>query len=178
MSKAASAIPVSTAPNAYRLLKDVIQAIREEPSRLFMMAWATYVDGELVWSSPSLEPEYTREEPEYTRDYTQARELPVPACGTVLCISGWITQMAYHAIPRLRSYIPDLAYYAVLGPDWELHSSTCQMKWQLHGIFYSTRFSTERVLEKLESFMREHKQFLLNRKLDPAELREKYPLFM
>lgn len=73
-------IPQSDAQNVYDLLKDVKQAILEEPRRANMNHVATVVGTQaLSWTNPR------------TR---KALRVPAPSCGTVGCFAGWTMMLA------------------------------------------------------------------------------------
>jgi hypothetical protein len=67
MSADLSKLPTTTAATLHELLDDVVRAIEAEPRRLDMSDWVEF------------DPEM--DEP--------------PACGTVACIGGWMTILAY-----------------------------------------------------------------------------------
>lgn len=61
--------PISTAKNSYTLLDDVKKVVLEEPRRVWMDNWKANID--------------------YVCKMTGAKK--GPACGTIGCISGWVT---------------------------------------------------------------------------------------
>lgn len=71
--KKGSKLPYSDAKTAYGLLTDVIRAILEEPKRIWMENWL--LDGDSA------------------QTFCAARGKKAPACGTIGCISGWITTL-------------------------------------------------------------------------------------
>jgi hypothetical protein len=82
----ASAIPVSTATNAYDLLTEIRALIREEPKRYNQFIW------------------HARVTP-LARIIYHGRESTAPACGTIGCVAGWVVTLkegpdvAYPAVP-------------------------------------------------------------------------------
>lgn len=101
-------IPHSHASNSYELLEDVCRVIVEEPKRFFWGAWFKDLDGD-----------YVRE---YGPKTWQDRNFK-PACGTVACVSGWISLITE---PTLKGFDERVAEYnfkwfpAVLRNDLDL----------------------------------------------------------
>lgn len=75
-----SKVPYSDAKTAYTLLSDVIRTILEEPKRVHMDNWLLQGEG--------------------VKDFLYRKgvlDIGGPACGTIGCISGWITTLKPNA---------------------------------------------------------------------------------
>lgn len=153
-----SLLPQSKATNAYQLLADVIECIKQEPKRLDMNVWreenGTNVDSSWV-------------------DWRQKANWP--ACGTIGCVGGWTETL----MRSRRKHSNSDAFELLLGsnePDEWAPSleQAVQRRRDLHDLFYpgfhnhklagTARYATA-VIKRIQAFMKKHEKTLKARKL-------------
>jgi hypothetical protein len=75
-------VPKASAENAYELLEQVVEAIKEDPKRYNQHLWVTNGERNGGYSPITFMPQ----------DYPDIR-LNMPACGTMGCVAGWVSVM-------------------------------------------------------------------------------------
>jgi hypothetical protein len=138
-------LPVGTT-NVYTVLRHVADLIEEEPTRLNMGDWLFLFKGQ-----------------EY---YNFSTVMPVPACGTVACASGWIgistrltrgIDQGYPSATRVFDFLglPDAS------DDPHFTNNRYAVRLRLYSLFMSTDATPFEVAAALRTIAREFRPTLL-----------------
>jgi hypothetical protein len=121
--------------SAYKVLNFVIDAIEEEPRRLYMPDWVTLFKGTAVGMDAS-------------------RLKRKPECGTAACVAGWI-----NIVTRQDVILGSSSAMSALG----LGDMDSEMRNDLYNIFISTRATNDQIVKRLRAFIEEHEDTLKQR---------------